>query len=63
MIKNMSISESGAHHCTRENISYTIKHLEDLAAGREDIMLQDWVAMTSVLALQMKWLLSAIDES
>lgn len=60
-IPDMPETEAGAHHCTRENISYQIAHLKDLAENTEKIQLQDWATNCSVLALQLEWLLAHID--
>jgi len=61
MIKDMDSSESGSHHCTRENISETIDHLEKIGRGDEPVDLQDWVSDSLVMALQFKWLIDHLD--
>ena len=53
--------EIGAHHCTRENVSYTISFLRRVESGEEDPSNQDWPTQCGVLALQMEWLLSNFD--
>ena len=63
MIEDMDNSEMGAHHCTRENISYTIAHLKNIESGKEPVELQDWLTNCGVYARQMEWLLSHIDSS
>lgn len=55
--------EPGAHHCNRENISYTIAYLKKIESGEEPVDIQDWRTTSGVLALQMQWLLSNIDSS
>jgi len=61
MIKDMDESETGAHHCTRENISYTIAALKEIEGNPEIANLQDWPTQCGIYAKQMQWLLSHID--
>ena len=60
-IEDKNPDELGAHHCTRENVSYTIAFLRRIEAGEEDSSIQDWRTTCGVLALQMEWLLSNFD--
>jgi hypothetical protein len=59
----MNADEKGAHHCTRENVSYSIAYLRHLAAGDIDHTNIDWPVACAVTALQLEWLLSQLDES
>lgn len=61
MIKNMDERKSGSHHCTRENISYTIAQLKVIEANPELADLEDWPTNCGIYAMQMQWLLSHID--
>ena len=61
MIKDMDEKELGSHHCTRENVSYTINALKRIESGEDDVDLQDWRTQSGVIALQLEWLLSQHD--
>ena len=61
MISDMNEKESGAHHCTRENISATIVHLEKIGCGDEAVELQDWISSSLIMAKQFKWLIANMD--
>ena len=61
MIKNMDENELGSHHCTRENISYTIASLKEIEKDPELANSQDWPTQCGIYAKQMQWLLSHID--
>ena len=60
-IDDMNEKELGAHHCTRENISFTVGWLKSIESGERSPADQDWRAECGVLALQFKWLLSQLD--
>ncbi len=60
-LQDMNSEEMGAHHCTRENISYTIAALKKIESGEDNIELQDWRTNCGTYALQMEWLLSHFD--
>ena len=61
MIKDMPKGESGSHHCTRENISYTIARLKEIEANADLSELEDWATNCGIYAKQMQWLLAHID--
>ena len=61
MIDDMDKCELGAHHCTRENISYTIARLKEIEANPEMVGFEDWPTNCGIYAMQMQWLLTHID--
>jgi hypothetical protein len=60
-LKSMDESRQGAHHCTRENISYTIGLLRMVEDGTRPVDLQDWRTQSGIIALQLEWLLGNLD--
>ena len=63
MYRELSESTLGAHHCTRENLAYTIQWLKEIEQGNESVDNQDWRTTCGVIALQLQWLISQADDS
>ena len=61
-VKDAPKETSGSHHLTRENVSFTIEWLRDIEQGSGTISTVDWRTQCGILAAQLIWLLSQLDE-
>ncbi len=62
-VKDENPDIAGAHHCTRENVSYTIAFLRRIQSGEQSVAELDWRTEMGIVASQLQWLLRQLDEA